>query len=142
MGENPQNVMDILFRAPSDDALNDDDDDLTDAQVEQKYKESGVFNRMFNSMINGMKEVIDRAGAGDDAETLRSIKFNIMIDFVTDMSAISTIDSQVLDFDKRISDQEDLLVRIENRYWSQYSAMESAINQMNQQSAWLSQQLG
>ncbi|GAB6180177.1 hypothetical protein JCM14036_14960 [Desulfotomaculum defluvii] len=41
-----------------------------------------------------------------------------------------------------IDSWEDRLTQIEDRYWRQFSAMEQALNQLNQQSAWLMQQFG
>ncbi|MDK2820360.1 MAG: flagellar hook-associated protein 2 [Clostridia bacterium] len=41
-----------------------------------------------------------------------------------------------------INTKEQQLIQLENRYYRQFTAMEQAINRMNAQSVWLSQQLG
>lgn len=45
------------------------------------------------------------------------------------------IGRSMLDIDKRIERLEDRLVAVEERYWKQFTAMETAINKANQQSA-------
>lgn len=142
---NPDGVVDLLFQEPSSE-INKDDDDLTDIQKAQKYSESGLIHRMFNSMVNGMKEIIDKAGPGDDSNLLRNVKSNILVDFIVGKNlqnaSISMLDEGLMILEKSITRQEDLLARIENRYYSQFSAMETALNRMNQQSSWLQSQLG
>ncbi|KIL46579.1 flagellar hook protein [Jeotgalibacillus alimentarius] len=44
------------------------------------------------------------------------------------------------DVDKRIRIFEDRMIQVENRYWKQFTAMEKAIQQANNQSAYLMQQ--
>jgi len=53
----------------------------------------------------------------------------------------SYISRQIRNLDQRIDSTEDRLAQVEERYWRQFTAMETFINQMNSQSAWLSQQL-
>ncbi len=43
---------------------------------------------------------------------------------------------------KRIAMEEINLMKREERYWNQFTAMEKALEQMNQQSVWLTSQLG
>jgi flagellar hook-associated protein 2 len=43
--------------------------------------------------------------------------------------------------DEQIGRWEDRLANTEDRYWKQFTAMERAINEMNQQSAWMSQNM-
>jgi flagellar hook-associated protein 2 len=43
--------------------------------------------------------------------------------------------------DDQISRWEDRMIQVEDRYWRQFTAMERAINQMNQQSGWMSQNM-
>ncbi|MFC0187376.1 flagellar hook-associated protein 2 [Fictibacillus aquaticus] len=51
-----------------------------------------------------------------------------------------TIGKELMDVDKKISSFEDRLVKVEDRYWRQFSAMETAIQRANSQSAYLMQQ--
>ncbi|MFG6495449.1 flagellar hook-associated protein 2 [Fictibacillus sp. UD] len=53
-----------------------------------------------------------------------------------------TLGRELTDVDKRISAFEDRLKQVEDRYWRQFSAMESAIQRSNQQSMYLMQQFG
>jgi flagellar hook-associated protein 2 len=93
----------------------------------------GLFNRMFNSQVNGMKEMISKAGPGDDTELLKDIKFNIMVDYVTTQSSQSKLAKEKEGLDSRIKQQKAILTMIETRYYKQYSYMEQQINQMNSQ---------
>lgn len=104
-------------------------------------KKSGLVNRMYDDMIAGMKEIIDKSGAGDDKELYRNVQSNILIDFVTKKGSISYLDKDVIDFEKRIAEEERRLISREQSYWDQFTAMEKAISQMNSQSMWLEQQI-
>ncbi|PAD36178.1 hypothetical protein CHH48_07545 [Terribacillus saccharophilus] len=53
-----------------------------------------------------------------------------------------TIGKRLDDVEKRIDDFQDYLTQTEDRYWRQFSAMEQAISQMNQQSAYLTSSFG
>lgn len=53
-----------------------------------------------------------------------------------------TLGRELTDVDKRISAFEGRLKQVEDRYWRQFSAMESAIQRSNQQSMYLMQQFG
>jgi len=61
-------------------------------------------------------------------------------------SSSSLVDSSFLGkemerINERIEDWEDRLVDIEARYWQKFTAMETALQQLNNQSSWLEQQL-
>ncbi|SDC12058.1 flagellar hook-associated protein 2 [Terribacillus halophilus] len=53
-----------------------------------------------------------------------------------------TIGKRLDDVQDRIDNFQDHLTELENRYWRQFSAMEQAISQMNQQSAYLTSSFG
>lgn len=109
--------------------------------MEQKNKETGVFNRIFDGLTNGIKSIVSKSGPGSETTLLRSVKANILIDYVTSGSK-SSIDEDVSEIDKRINIETERLANLENRYWRQFTAMEKAMSQMNSQSSWLSQQFG
>jgi flagellar hook-associated protein 2 len=46
------------------------------------------------------------------------------------------------DYNERLDAMNDQLQMMQDRYYRQFDAMETAISRMNQQSSWLSQQLG
>ena len=127
--EDPDGVMNLLFKTSSS------------ADDDTKRKETGIINRMFDDMATGMKEIIDKAGAGDNASLYRKVQSSIMIDFVTSGS-ISMLDKDLLDISKRIDNENRRLSGVEERYWSKFTALEKAMQEMNSQSGWLSQQLG
>lgn len=133
--DNPSGVINLLFNRP---------DDYTDD--EDKYNKSGLVTRMFDTITENMKGIIDKAGPGEDSELLRDVKSSILIDFTAGTNlkngSISMLYEDILDLEKEIADQERVLLSIENRYYSKYSAMENALAQMNQQSSWLMSQLG
>jgi len=54
----------------------------------------------------------------------------------------SIIGKQIEGVNEDINSWEDRLKSIEDRYWRQFTAMEEAMQRMNSQSAWLSNQLG
>lgn len=126
-------VMKLLFATPENSELNRDDNQLTKEERATKYNEMGLFNRMYNSTVNGMKEVIAKAGPGEDTELLKNIKFNIMIDYVTVQSSESKLAKEKDQLTSAIKNQTKILQMIETRYWNQYSYMEQQINRMNSQ---------
>jgi len=85
--------------------------------------EKGIMVRLYDKIGKGINKLTEKAG-----------------------SAASTFDQSSLgktirDIDNYIISMEERLLRIEENYWSRFTAMERAISTMNQQSAWLSVQL-
>ena len=66
----------------------------------------------------------------------------MLIDFVSDYGSISNIERDIKRLNNRIDTLNQYLMKRETQYWNQFMAMEKALNQMNQQSAWLAQQFG
>ena len=54
----------------------------------------------------------------------------------------SFLGKQISQMETRLDDMQDRLVSIEDAYWAKFSAMEQALQQMQNQSNWLSSQLG
>lgn len=127
----PEGVMNLFFKVPDTTELG-----------EQRTKESGLLQRVYDGFITAMKDVVRQSGTGDDANLLREVQSNILIDFVTDQGSISLIDRDILSLTQRISREQQLLISKEERYWKQFTAMEKALAQLNQQSSWLMSQLG
>ena len=86
--------------------------------------------------------MINKAGPGSDGDLHRNVSSNILLDFVVEHGSISKIDKWIGDFTDKIKRLEDILLQREDRYWRQFTAMEKAIQMMNEQSLWLSQQFG
>ncbi len=147
INDNPEGVVDLLFKT-SDTDVPKLGDNPTAAEIAarnealaKKSAESGLVNRLFDGMISGMQEVVRVSGTGEDASLFRSVKSNMLIDFVTGGS-MSKIDKNIMNIGNRIAREERLLSSKESRYWSQFTAMEKAMEKMNQQSGWLMAQLG
>ncbi len=132
---NPKGVVDVLFKEPSE--YTDEND---------KQAKTGLVPRLFNNMIEGMKDIIDKAGPGEDSELLKDVKSTILINFIKGENlkngSISIISDDLMDIEARLLTEQDRLNQIEDRYYSQFTAMEQAINRMNQQSSWFMSQLG
>lgn len=131
INNDPEGVMDLLFKSPA-----------SGLEGKEKMKDSGLVQRIYDGMIDGMKEVIRQSGPGEDASLLRSVRSNILIDFVTKQASISLLDKDLYSLNRKIYEEEDRLIRKEDRYWAQFSAMEKALQQMQSQSSWLTSQLG
>ncbi|MBP2636923.1 MAG: flagellar capping protein [Firmicutes bacterium] len=84
----------------------------------------GVATRMYDILKGGMDNIVSEAGitasTSDDTES-------------TLAKLINRYDDDLYTLSERLADMED-------RYYAQFNAMESALNQLNQQSSWLSQQ--
>lgn len=126
----------LMFATPSDSSLNVLDKGLSQSQLTQKRQQSGIFNRVTDIMVNGMQQLIQKAGTGSQDSTLRKVSSNILLDFVKSGSK-SVLGTSISDYNKRIDALNAKLKTIEARYWAQFSAMEKAISQMQSQSATL-----
>ncbi|MFC2947259.1 flagellar hook-associated protein 2 [Virgibacillus sediminis] len=84
----------------------------------------GLVNRLEDAVERTMGKIEDRAGKGSD--TLEGY----------------TLGRRMKDLNQRIASFEKRLVQIEDRYWRQFTAMEKAISQMNNQSAMLMSNFG
>ena len=103
---------------------------------------SGVINKLFVNIIDGIKSVINKAGAGNNASLFRSVQTNMLIDFITKQGGLSTLDKDMNSYQTRLSELNEKYTAIQTRYYNKFTAMEQAISRANSQSSWLSQQLG
>lgn len=85
------------------------------------YEEKGIGQRLDEALDNTMARIGERAGSG------------------TSVVDESPLGRQMALLDERIETLEERLRKAEERYYSQFSAMESAIAQLNNQSSWMSQ---
>ncbi|MTI86018.1 MAG: flagellar hook protein [Firmicutes bacterium] len=92
----------------------------------EDYNDMGIARRLYEDVNNAMKRISDKAGSKNDYSLVDDSFIGKRIDRIED----------------QIDRKEERLTQVENRYWRQFTAMEKAIQQMNQQSAWLSQQFG
>lgn len=107
-------------------ALNEDLDGVIKMFTATKAADGsdGIATRLYSAVNNGMKTITDKAGSS-----------NSLVDQ-------SFLGKQIDEIDDRIDQMEDYLIRVEERYWAQFTAMESALQQMQSQSNWLTSMLG
>ncbi|HHY90201.1 MAG TPA: flagellar filament capping protein FliD, partial [Clostridiales bacterium] len=80
----------------------------TDSENPEK---TGLVNRVYDRMIEGMKEIIDKSGTGENKELYRSVQSNILVDFVTNMGSISYLDLDLIELEKRIIEEQTRLAQ-------------------------------
>ncbi len=130
IADNPDKVIEI-FTKSSDIAYSPN---LTYEQRTQRYNESGIAHRLsdiLNDNIritrnsNGQKGILlERAGMEGDIT-----EFN------------NYYDRQVNDVNKRINRMNEILIRREEQYFRQFTAMEKALQQLYSQDDWLVTQM-
>jgi flagellar hook-associated protein 2 len=109
--------------------------DLTSRQREDRNSDQGIFQRI-NDILqdnvrttrnNGGKKgfLIEKAGIKGDFTEFSNLLYN-----------------QIKDKDKMIANLSVKLTDKESRYYKQFARLEQAMNSLNSQSSWLSQQLG
>ncbi|MGX4668783.1 flagellar hook-associated protein 2 [Cerasibacillus sp. JNUCC 74] len=108
------------------DALRDNPEEVRKLFYNREEGESrGLINRLEDSVNRTMQQIGDKAGK------------------TTTLSLDSyTLGKQMKELDERIEAYENRIERVEKRYWAQFTAMEKAISQMNQQSMMLLSQFG
>lgn len=84
----------------------------------------GVADRLYDQMYDTMSQLKTLSGYPNAVDTS------------------SVLAKQLTDYNERLNSMTDQLEMIQERYYRQFDAMETAINRMNSQSSWLSQQLG
>lgn len=139
--DDPTAVMDMLFKSATDSKFNKKESEMDSEILKEKRENTGFFGRIYDEFAAGMQGMIEKAGTSGNDSLYRKVKSNILMDFVTSGSQ-SIIGKQLSTLNKSIDDENARLLSVENRYWSQFGAMEKAINEMNQQSGWLGQQMG
>lgn len=94
------------------------------SDLKKKYQESGVAERLYNQLNSIMDKVTKEAGAAGS---------------VYDDSSLG---KKIQQIDDDIGRWEDRLKVIEDRYWKQFTAMESAMSKAQSQGSWFAQMLG
>jgi len=104
-------------------ALQDKPDEVMNLFTKSDVSGSGIGDRIYKELQDSVKRLGERAGNPD---------------ITVDNSLLS---KRIREMNDEISNWQDRLIRIEDRYWKQFTAMEKALNQMNQQSMWMQQSL-
>jgi flagellar hook-associated protein 2 len=104
-------------------ALQDRPDEVMNLFTKEDKIGSGIGERIYKVLQNTINRLGDRAGNP-----------GTLVDN-------STLSKRIREMNEDIADWQQRLVRVEDRYWKQFSAMEKALNQMNQQSMWMQQNM-
>ncbi len=88
--------------------------------------EKGLAVRLYDDLTNGINQIIDKAGSDSSYSLVDN----------------SVLGKKVTDYSKQIAAWDDRLEVIEDRYYKQYAALETALSQLSQQSASLSSLFG
>ncbi|GFN24160.1 flagellar filament capping protein FliD [Thermanaeromonas sp. C210] len=81
----------------------------------------GIAQQLYEAINKGIERITSQAGTAGA---------------LVDNSYIGRL---LREYDRRLEDYEERLARLEDRYWRQFTALETAINRMNMQSMWLAQ---
>jgi flagellar hook-associated protein 2 len=91
-----------------------------------EYSQMGIARRLYEDVNNAMSSISTKAGSQNDYSLVDN----------------SVIGKEIDRIEEEIERKNERLQQVEDRYWRQFTAMEKAIQRMNQQSMWLSQQMG
>ena len=89
-------------------------------------EEKGIAVRLYELTANAVKYIADKAGSSSSFSTVDN----------------SYIGKRLTETNQAIEKWEKKLESMENRYYAQFTAMETLINQMNTQASWLAMQFG
>ena len=84
----------------------------------------GIAERLYNKLTEQMDKLSEKAG-----------KSASLVDN-------SLMGKQIRNMENQKKSMLERLTQVENRYWNQFTALEKAMEKMNQQSSWLAGQLG
>ena len=85
----------------------------------------GIANRLYDTLKGAMDKIDDKAGVLKGSYDTQSTMAKEIDDYADRITALTT----------RLNDMED-------RYYKQFDAMETALNKLNSQASWLQQQTG
>ncbi|MEZ0536946.1 flagellar filament capping protein FliD [Caldicellulosiruptoraceae bacterium PP1] len=97
---------------------------FTNGTTSTSYEQKGILNRLYDTVNNTLNSLAQKAGK----PTTYSIYDT------------SELGKSLKNINKMISDEEDRLQRVQDRYYKQFATLEDMISKMNNQSSWLSQQ--
>lgn len=125
VSENPSQVMSLLTQ----NASNNYSAYATSEQKKTRYNESGLLWRISDIVKNTINKtgikgtLIELAGSPEDG-----------------YKGTSSYSKRISNLSETITQLNDRLTMEQDRYWSQFTAMEKALSQLNSQSDWMTQQ--
>lgn len=132
-------VLELLFK---DSGYTGSESNMSSSDIADKRSKSGLINRLYDNVIVGMKDIINKSGTGNNSELYRNVSSTLLLDFVTKQGNISYLDKEIDDFESSLIKMNDYLASREESYYRKFTAMEKALSEMYAQSDWISQQLG
>lgn len=128
---NPEQVMQLFIKKSSIDYS----PNLDSTSRTQRYNESGLMYRIYDVLMDNIRTTRDQYGR----KGVLLEKAGVVGD-ITEFQ--NMMDAELKRLDKRIDAVVEAMIRQENKYWAQFTALEKAIQKMNAQSMWLMQQMG
>ncbi|NLT94711.1 MAG: flagellar filament capping protein FliD [Clostridia bacterium] len=110
--DNVDSVLELLFKEPSEELRYKSESTMTSSEIQEKRSQSGLIRRLYDNIVAGIKNIVFKAGAGDNADLYRNVNSSIMIDFVTQYSSISMLDKDVKDLNDRIDRTNNYLLTV------------------------------
>ncbi len=104
-------------------ALQDKSDEVMNLFTKKDKSGTGIGERIYKELQNSVDRLGDRAGVP-----------GTLVDN-------STLSKRIREMNEEITNWQERLFKVEDRYWKQFTAMEKALNQMNQQSMWMQQNM-
>ncbi|MDD4504534.1 MAG: flagellar filament capping protein FliD, partial [Clostridiaceae bacterium] len=131
-----QNTPDLVMNIFSKESSTTYFDALDDSSLKTaRYVETGLAGRLYDIIQDSIRTIRNK----DD-------KKGILLEIAGIAGDVTEFDSMIVDEiknkDKQINEQLVRLYNKETAYYQKFASMESALSQMNSQSAWLSQQFG
>ncbi|MCM3493474.1 flagellar filament capping protein FliD [Paenibacillus sp. FSL K6-1566] len=115
INNNPDGVMNLFTKTSQ-----------LDPQAKGYKEEIGFAERLYNDLDTQIKKIIKKIGSGMISDVMDNSQFGEQLRIMND----------------KMDTYERRMLLVENRYYKQFSAMEKAIQKLNSQGSWLSQQLG
>lgn len=116
INDHPDEVINLFTQAPTADKT----------KPSERLAQTGFADRIYDTLKNESSKIIKKIGSGTNSEVVDSSYYGNLL----------------RDLNSKIKTAEDRLGQVEDRYYKQFTAMEKAIQQLNSQGSWLSQQLG
>ncbi|KOR76292.1 flagellar filament capping protein FliD [Paenibacillus solani] len=112
-------------------AIEDNPQQVMELFIGSSDGKKGIFDKMYDDLLVTLGRLSDKAGT-----------YKYSSDITTSLNEQSTMGKELTDLNSRISTLAKKLTQIENNYYTQFTAMEKAINRMNSQSASLAGFMG
>lgn len=99
----------------------------TDDWLNERFNEEGVFHRLSDVLNTNLNKTGNRKGA----------LINLVGSPTDSYTGETEYSKRIKELKEKIADLEDKLAKEEDNYWAKFTAMETAIAKLNQQSSWL-----